>query len=269
MPTTERDLLRALEQMRRIGYRPMALHEHRDLKPLLELAVLGGPSLPAGYSEVRERVEAARDLIRKVIPRLHDLDDADLSELTNPAGADERPRLEDAATLIFQLNRAKPLPKDAQPTWETLEREASEFWGNKNRWFGRQRHDFLLEKLAGWILEEDRRHVEDTAPRTVGESGEEAAESHDEGPHPQPGDPQPDPLTFARIPEPVHASPTPQPAGEKVLEPESETATAGWTERPSPEPDAPQLPLWFIAVTVFSSVVLLGSAVILLVRGVS
>jgi hypothetical protein len=145
--------------------------------PLLTLESFGGPTKPSP-EERPKRLSEIRRFLGSVAPRLANLAPAELEAAQIPLepgpGEDEAAfwarearLLADAAVTVFQLNAPKPKPLKngllygaARELYieDRKEREVEEPSRNP-QWFERSRqYDFLLRKLAEWIIEHERQH---------------------------------------------------------------------------------------------------------------
>lgn len=141
---------------------------------LLTLECVGGPGMPTKH-ERPERFHKVRDLLRKVAPRFGYLSPTALEEAdlvypaTEPKGkeryAREAKRLPVGARALFQLQLSEP---DREIEMGTIRTATNAIWGKpehpKSRWFEKERQEFVLEKLAEWIIEYEKTYREANSP---------------------------------------------------------------------------------------------------------
>lgn len=288
---TEVELSDALEAWLQAGYKAgfegKPLVRNPKVQRFLELDCLGGPGVPgpsAEPKEARERVLAGHTLLRQLAPNFDGLEEAELAHFEpppdgsssvrrggeRPAG-DERLLLNESARLLFQLDRTRP----SGGKLGSVQEEAAALWGTHAKWFRKARRPFILAKLAAWIVECEQAHRQKQEPEdtdgpvpsefsTVGGSGEDAGSSSQErGPAYTEDPPKRSGLGHGERP-PEETARTGligngAPGNERAARNSRGTNEADTQSRPP-------WPVWFVAISLSSSLVLLVCLAILLTR---
>jgi hypothetical protein len=122
-------------------------------KPLLTLECVGGPPVPVAH-ERGNRLQTVRELLKDVVQRFFEIPASEFPKKfkvdSDGTREEEAAKLVDAVATIFQLNSLKP---DPRIEIRVLRSDAAAIWGKGDRWFERQREEFVIKKLAEWIIE--------------------------------------------------------------------------------------------------------------------